>query len=753
MATFWEKLGATQFDTLNKTLGGLPEKLGKVYDPTGYEKRKAARQAILGQVAQEELDKQQPAIQEQNKELLGNKKTGNLAAGLAGGAKGLMPLVSRLTKTPHEYVNELMASAGKPAPVLKPENVYPAAAAGGELAGSIAAGLASPAAGGLAKSAIPAIAGRKLIPTLARNAITASVPSLQDAISKLKEGGESVGDIAKQFGKSMAIGTGVGTAAEKVLGAIPNLARILKKKATATAIREGLDIDPRSFRKAASIGGKIKSAGAVRDRAEGLGEDLLDLMNKEGVVDESSREAWVAGQKAKWKGVDEAFDASGKKVSDFAEKIKSDPTVVAYLQEHGEQGAKRLGEMVSAADKKAGLADIREYLQKVRDFHMKNPKDLIDADTADVAKAVRDIVDGAFVPPELKADYGKYKAIDEALTREDLRMPKTFSVGSPTAGRMIASGLAGGILGGGTSGIDPDDPEALKAALKRSAIGFAAGSIAPRVGAAVTNKLTGRLAAKLAPLIPELAAKEGGMAGGLAARLTGQAEQPAAAIADQEPPKSAEEVKAQAAIGAQEQAAHPDAKEAAKQDTNAKWADTVRDRLSAMYDTYLAQYSDLLPKEEFFRQAEKLTDGFDPRKTAGFVFTDQKEKEAYLKSYSAALRLQTLQGQYKGKPRGFVEEALTPASGGAFGSGLWAGKGQDTQIAYNQLRDWITSLLTDEGKAPTKATVNTVTRDIDTIIGLKVPMERKKQLIIDHLANYGLSVADLMKYGQLGGLA
>jgi hypothetical protein len=731
MATNWKEiLKDAKFEDVDKDLNGLPTMLASRYDPAKYQARMAAAQPVAAPAT---------STDPRYKSTLG-KIASALSGVVRGGTYGLL-----------DPVTKMLYPAGS-AVLEKSKSENPTESAIGETVGTIGSAFLNPASAGKAgigmlRAAIP---GSKLLPIAARNAVMSSTAAIPQAAGELAQG-EGAGRVAGNFAGNMALGTAFGTAGEKFLSKLPNILRQLKKTTTATAIRQGLDIDPRSFKNAATIGGKIKSAGAVRGRAEDLGEGLIDLMNKEGVVDEASKEAWLAAQKAKWRGVDTAFDKSGAKVSDFSESINADPVVQNFLKTHGKEGAAKLQKIIDQADNKKGIGDIRKFLQDRIDYFRKAPKDEIDADAADVVKAIRDAVDYSFVPKDLKADYSKYKAIDDALTREDLRMPKTFGAGSQTAGRMIGSGLAGGVLGG-VSGVDANDPDSLRKALTRSAIGFAAGSIAPRAGAAIANKLTGRLAARIAPLIPELGAMTGGRAGSVVSRLGARAIGPEDVASITESPAPSTPIPAttptEKGIQKQEDAAAPENVAAAKEATNSAWAETVRARLEALYDSQLSQYSDVITKEEFFQQAEKLTDGFDPRKTAGFIFTDKAEKENYLRSYDSALRLQNYQKDYSGKGQDFIGSALQPSRGPL---GVM-GKGTEEQIAYNQLRDWAVSLMTEKGKAPAKATIEQVSRDLDAIIGMRIPAERKRQLVIDHLANYGLNVEQLMRYGQLEGV-
>jgi hypothetical protein len=718
-----------KFDKVDGDMAGIPGMFAQNYNPAGYQTRTA------------------PAPQQDPRYQGTLAKVASALSGVVRG--GMFGLLDPITKAVYP--------AG--AKVLKESQAAnPTESAAGELAGTVGSAFLNPASAGKAgigalRAAIP---GAKLLPMAVRNAVLTSTTAIPQAAGEIAQG-EGVGKATGNFARNMAVGTVLGTAAEGVIGKLPGLLGKLKKITTNTAVREGLGIDPRSFKNAATIGGKVQGV-AARERGAGLAEDLVSLMNNEGIHSEAEKEAWLAAQKLKWQGVDQAFDASGKKVSDFADQIAQHPTIQSVIQENP-TGAQMVQDLVGVADKKSGIANIRDYLQRQADFAYKPGATIDIAERARAAKAIRETIDGAFVPPELKADYSKYKAIDNALTREDFRMPKTFSANSLTAGRLTGINLAQGFLGGaagGASAGSPQEPGWAGRALGRTALGFAAGSLAPRVGSAIANKLTGRLAARIAPLIPEIAARTGEGTGGaiakLAGRIGGGAEQAVAGPAATPAPTTP----AEAQVQQQEAVSPPEHVAAAQEATNSAWGDTVRQKLDGLYDAYLSQYGDVITKDEFLQQAKELTNNFDPRKTAGFMFTDKTEKENYLRSYEAALRLQNLQKQYQGG--NFVGEALGGSSPLDVlpltqSRVLGTHKSIDEKVAYNQLRDWAVSLMTEQGKPAAKTTIDQVSKDLDTIINMRIPAERKRQLLIDHLANYGLNVEQLTKYGQLGGIA
>lgn len=740
-----------KYEAVDDSLNGIPSLLASKYDPTRYQARQSGVQTSATPAASPAATSQAASSPSADPRYQGT--LAKVASALSGVVRGAtFGLLDPITK-------KVYPAGGKILEESKAAN--PTESAIGEMAGTVGSAFLNPAAGAAGVGALrAALPGARILPMAARNAVLTATTALPQAAGQIANG-EGVGKAAGEFARNMGAGTVLGTAGEKVLSKLPEILGKVKKIATNTAVRQGLDIDPKSFKNAATIGGKIRGS-AARGRAEDLGSDLVDLMNREGIHSEAEKEAWLAAQKAKWGDVDKAFDQSGAKVSDFYQSINADPVVQGFLTTHGQAGKEKLQQLIEQADKKAGIGDIRKFLQDRIDYFRKSPKDLVDADLADVTKAVRDAVDSAFVPPELKAQYSQYKAIDDALTREDFRNPKTFSVGSQTAGRMIGQGLATGAVGGAT-GFDPNDPDSLRRVLTRSALGFVGGSLAPRAGVAIGNALTGRLAARLAPLIPEITItgeRIGPAAAKLAGRIGGAADQTAApaAASSQTGPDASPEVPTETRVQTEEQKAAPENIAAAKAATNSAWGETVKQKLDALYDAYIApEYSDLLSREDFMAQMNQLTNGFDPKKTAGFVFTDKTEKENYLRSYEAALRLKNLQKQYQGGQGGFIDEAL--GGGSALdpialtqSRVLGTHKNLNEKMAYNQLRDWAASLMTEQGKPVAKATLDQVSKDLDTIINLRVPAARKRQLLVDHLANYGLNVDQLMKYGQIEGV-
>src|SRR5512147_1051176 len=109
MANFWDQFKAKSYEDLNKNLGGLPSLIASRVDPTGYQQRKAERDAIIQQSAKEQYDREMAAqggaIKAQNEQVAG--PVGTAVSGATGYAKGLMPIAGQTVRVPHGYLNEL----------------------------------------------------------------------------------------------------------------------------------------------------------------------------------------------------------------------------------------------------------------------------------------------------------------------------------------------------------------------------------------------------------------------------------------------------------------------------------------------------------------------------------------------------------------------------------------------------------------------------------------------------------------------
>jgi hypothetical protein len=684
---------------------------------------------------------------------------GNIVAGTAGALSGA-------TLGATDAAAKLLGNREQ---LEKLKAQYPVATIAGNVAGGIGSSFALPGAG-QALAAKGILAGKSVLPTLARAGLNAASFAVPTAITQAIAT-DDLGQASKDLGINLAVGTVLGAGMDVFFRKLPAILSWIKKRMTNTAIREGVGIDPRSLKSAATINGKIKGGAAVRGRATDIKEDLISLLNKGEIGDELQKELWVAGERAKWSKVDDAFDAAQQAYSTtkpnsfvkdtFSQQIVGDPQIISVIQENPTSGAKLVQELVDVSDKKNGLANIREYLQRQVDAGFRPGATVEVAEKARAAKAIRDIVDAAFVDPALKADYAKFKAIDNALTREEFRMPKPFAVGSQTAGRMLATGVAGGMLGG-TTAINPEDPEWLRKAATRAGIGFVAGSLVPRLGASVANKLSGNLAARLAPLVPEIGAAAGRnlaaiggkaataatkfMGGGgaekVAGLLGGESAARAAINAGPSPEQTPAETPADASVAQSEAQATPEAVQAAREKVNTAYSDRVMQALQQdwvnIFAGPFAQYG--LKYEDFVQMVGSVTGGFDdPKKTARIVFRDKPEREQFLRDYDAALRF----GQQD------VGAALEYAAPQGIVSSITSPRPATSNLAHKNLIDYLSS-VSQGGKEASEADRKRIEERIRIIAGMKIPQEQKKKMVEEMLASYGIDLSRLSGMGLYG---
>ncbi len=729
MAKYWQNLDAPAFSALDKSWQGIPTVIAKGYDPKKYTERKALTTA--------------PAAA---KPTLMEKIATGMGSFVKGGTFGVLDALNRKINP------KLQAKIEE----MRQQN--PEIAKWSELGGAVTTGFTNPATVGAGfgaglKALIP---GSRMLPTLARSAIQTATTSVPTAIGELANTG-NVGETAKHLAINTGLGALGGAAVEKLLAGAPKLVGALKRKAN-DQVLIAAGIDPRSLRNVVQFGPLGKKAGAMLKRVEQLKDEAAEFITKNG--------AWFRNAKLKaiqegadaWQAIDDQFAAalaSGAKPSKIIEKTLPQHVDLQYL--NSVPGLKKTAteyakEFLGQIDQIDDLPTIRRLLQDEINLAVTKGQTITARSRGYVAQAIRDSLDAAFVPDELKAAYPVLKLLKEAQAKADMRLdPLIGAANSATAARtgvmdLLKKGTkdtgGGAILGGiatsRTSGFDPNDPETWPKALGRIALGTVAGGALNKAAPRLFNTILGGTAGAARAFTPDLTklAEAAPAIGGAASRIIGGgAAQKLAGTGEAEVPAAAD-----AAVQQAEAAAGPEAKEQAKEQVNTAWADRIRSKLDGMYDMYIApQYGAEMSREQFIAAIAQATDNFDPRYTAGAIFPEKKEREQYLRSYESAMKLQTID----------LEQALE-GNRGVLGLG---GKDTETSIAYDKLRDFSAGLMAEPGKMPEKRVLDQVTAEINSIIGMKIPLARKKQLIRDHLANWGLDLDKLAEYGLVGGAA
>jgi len=745
MAGFFEKVGDPTFKQFDSKLGGVPSLLVQNYNPSAYDARKAARAVPAPAAPAPTAPK--PGTPEWLKWIAAFNQ------GVVEGVPFVSPVLKKLNLIP-ESQRKLMEESKKEKPGA---NIL------GSIAGGIGATGAVPAAKAVAGGA--GLAAKGILPALARGAVNAAPTAIPTAISQAIETGDV--DKAAKSGLFTLAGGALTGAAGEALGGLLGKGWKAVRNWLNTKVNAAAGVRSREVMKTASEGlfGKL---GVTPGKIDELNEKIADAISRAGGPGKGAIKDFLADQGAIWDDIDRAWQASGKTIDDFLPDVMNHPDVLEALtsnitdpmtgKAYSQYAQDVLTDVVSRTKSADNLASVRKMLWDGMKQGLKrqNTSGHLGTIEADINGALRDAIDNAFVPKNLKAEYPALLVLKKSLAWNEARTLGT-AANSATAPRMFLKNLLSGAqqygpgmaLGGliGATSIDPKDPSSYLPAAGIMAASTVGGAALNKLFAKAATQGTGRLAGLLRNMLPKAlpAALEraaptiGGILGSRGGAAAFNALQRQAA--EPEPPAvpaiEGGTEPAETSIERTEASTTPEAKETAKEQVNTAWADRIREKLSSMYDLYIApQYSGLMSREQFIAAIAQATDNFDPRYTAGAIFPDKQEREHYLRSYESALKLQKIN----------LEEALE-GKRGVLGLG---GKDTETQIAYDQLRDFAAGLMAEPGKMPEKRVIDQVTAELNAIIGMKIPLARKKQLIRDHLANWGLDLDKLAEYG-LGG--
>ena len=652
---------------------------------------------------------------------------------------------------------------------------YPVAAGIGEAGAMAGQMLATPTVPAAEAGSI----GAKLVPTLARNALNAGAMAVPGAVQQGVNTGDWLG-AAKQGLINTGIGTALGTAGEKILGAVPALANALKKTLTGQAIRGGLDIDTRALRKVATYGPIGKFAGAVLDRVEDLKQQLVNLMvDHPEIKTELGRQNLIKQMDANWGKVDEAFNqyrppGNVGKVRSFQNEILSHPLVQDAVNSNPELLG-TLDDMITKADSGKDLAATRHILQKdyIDPSYAPGSK-TDDEQVADLARGIHDVIDDHFVPDQLKETYGRDKVIKEALAREDLKLPTATSAGSPTFARLAASAAMGG-MGGGAGLIAGEDPEqALRTAALTAGAGVV-GGVGGRLGSRLINKGISGGQARLAQLlgnVPESALQGAEQAAPRLAQLgakfpqMGQVGQPQQLLQEPQQPipvaatnpdltqagaPAANPTDARAALNEPENL--PPEHAADIQEATLKEQDLTPKQVADAKKAAITPFEESIKRkmlndwnnwqnpykadfDTFFEQAKASTNNFDPKNTNTAKIIAGPDYKTYLKSYNVALNLQSLG---KDLVNAINYNPNLPM--------FWTGA--EAKQKHDQLVNTLYTAMTGDMKDPDKTTRGSIENTLKTL-RREGSGSKKAQQLFDMLENeYGVRFDMLRQYGAI----
>lgn len=780
------------YDEFDKSLNGLPTRLIQNYKPDRYQARRAALQPQPAQKSQEKSFGAAGLLP-----LLGSP----LAIGAAplvapaAAAYGIGKLVapkqtdavidwikSKLAK-PQAIGSAYLTGMGESIPgsrfiekklpqkwqetIAQIKAQHPGAASAGRLAGTVGT-MAIPGAnvlkGATTLGKIGAAAGNA--------AINMAPFSAGAGLNEMADTGD-VGQAAKKALAAEALGVGFGTAlggAGLFFSKIAKSAHpALNEIDAASYGLTGQDIAKPGLEFAKKMG--LKPQGYQAATGDTQLDKIMTLLREQGGRSKAGIEKAAKWVRDQYDSVNRVFQGSGAKLTDKSPDILASP-IVQTMKGKFDPGAvdSTIQSLVTEADRRIssgpkGWTDARDFLNKqmqrgiqigqkaeggtLEEVTAKANMGEMLQDSAAVVKAHMNELTGNVLKqagtagqsvPDLESldqIYSAYPSLQRTLARRAGKPMASMAGGSETtAGLGSLAGIAGMVGGPAAAGVAKVAGATALAPLMKRAVGYG------------TNQIMGRSAAAIDKALQTLSKSKSMNLPGLTARTLGEATeatpQAMQALTGQ-PPQEPQQT--QASIQQAEATVPPEGQEQAKQQVNTAWADQIKSRLDEMYDTYLGPYQDMISRDEFMTAMDEMTNHFDPHLTAGAVFKEPGQATAYLKSYDTALKLQGVnleQALSTGNVLG-VNPLQHPLAGGL--TGLVTGRTQESSLALDSLKNAIVQHVTGYGEQPTPAQIKQISADIDGIAGLRVSPATKKQVLREHLKNYGIDYNQLEKYG------
>ena len=741
MGDYWQKLApGANYTELNTRLNGLPDYLRKqnIQAPQPVAARAPA----------------QPAAQPDKSNWLKWLESFNM--GVIQGvpfAKGALDKLAKAGVIPETRHEKLMTEMGRSAEEKPGANVL------GNIAGGIGATgaipMIKPVAGGVG------LAAKGILPSLARGATNAAAFAVPQTVSQAVETGDVAGAVK---GGLMGIGTGA------LMGAAGGAAQTLLEKGYKTfrnwlndAVLKAGGVRGREMMKVLQ-GGLFGRNGFTPQKAMQLKEKVADAISKEKLYGKQSLLQFLDDQGKIWNEIDDAWAKSGAKVDDFRAAVQSHPDVAEHLASampdpdtgkiYSQYAQATLDDIFAKAGSRKDLPATRELLWTTMKNGLKEGTNLGQI-KADVASALRDSIDNAFVPAGLKEDYPALLALKKSIAWNEASVARAGANSATAPRQMLGQVLKniatnkntpGFVLGsaGALSQFDPKNPATWgpsAAILAGSTVG---GNLLNRVLAKGGTQLAGRLAGAARNVLPkEMPVALAGL--GRVAQAAGTKATPPATQAlmrqqGAETPMPAE-TPADASVAQSEAAAAPEAVQAARDKVNPAYRDRVMQALQADWvNTFagpFAQYG--LKYDDFVQMVGSVTGGFDdPRKTARILFHDKTEREKFLSDYDAALKFgqQDVGAAMEYKEPGGIMGFLNP-------------KPAPQQLAYQNLIDYLSG-VSEGGKEVSETARKRIEERIRLIAGMKIPQEQKKKMIEEMLTGYGIDLSRLSGMGLYG---
>lgn len=518
-----------------------------------------------------------------------------------------------------------------------------------------------------------------------------------------------------------ALGYGLG----KGLQRLPEKIEDMKKWADKTILKRANITDKVMRTQKAYMGGDISKYYA----------ELADLAEARELHRGPELDKMVAEIKDTWRKMGDAFDATDLKIDtqkiidvpDVAQAVKRDVGLVD-----------KIDDILTKTEATDGFVNKRAYLNEL----LYDQSGKVSVDEKKIAKSILDQIEetaekltGLNVG-KAKEAWRLMKPFEAADKLDDMRVAAGgLAGGSDTAFKLALGGL--GAAAGGSSQIKGvmDDPTNPQVWIKLLAAGVFGGSLSAgareKVGIALAKAIRKMPTDKIAQMVQDVA--DGKLAKVLA--KIPKEDLPVAAskffvgrLGDEIEPT----VEAKTEMPGTSEAQKEEIVEVAQEQPEA-YMEALNERMMAYWAENFAETMDF---NEYVAAVKEATNGFDPRSTVNFFFSDKKERQKFLTDLEVA-------GKFKGvdvgelmKGPGLVEGVLEPGQAAA------------KKLKKNEFIDTIAKLVTSEGSLPSKATKDTIQADVSAILALDATPDEKKELILNKLEEkYGLGYSTLRQLG------
>jgi len=441
----------------------------------------------------------------------------------------------------------------------------------------------------------------------------------------------------------------------------------------------------------------------------------------------------------KWKEMGDIFDKSGYKLSNDIDNVINTENIKDAIS-RDPSNLNLAIDYIDKIDKTDGLSKKRKWLNNM----LYNEPNL-SVDQQDILRGLKGSLQGkaedlsGMNMPEMQDDWKYKKLFEKADYRDELN---TSAAGLSRGSDSIAKAAIGALVGGGSGGTAGgfarnEDGSYNYAPLISGILGGSAVGVMNKIVA----KQIAKLATKLDPedIIKLLKEKNLDKIAKLASqidvdKITSNAVNPFSRAlsnmnADKysgkeivEPPKTDSTINGEPVENLQANATE-------------KPNDLMMQKITKkLFKDYAEHFSDQMSFEDFYAQAERLTNGFEPRKAARILYRDPKQRAKFIKEYDVAEKIKKTDLEETFKKRGF------------FGSGNKLSKEEQT-VQKNDIIDSISGLIAQDGGIASEAGRKAVVNDLNAIMALKTSPEVKKGILIDKLQKYGMDVETLRGLG------